>query len=72
MLNPNGFYCFKTNVSVSTVANVEVHCNTQIANPDVSIEILSESNGGLAAIGVAWASQINFTRMNQDGSSCSE
>ena len=54
LMNPNGWYCFRTNVSVLGKMSIEAHCKAHLAsNGDGGTSVLgsNESDGGTAVLG---------------------
>ena len=54
LANPNGWYCFRSNVTVAGKLEIEAHCNAQIASAKESgttVGAADESNKGVAVFG---------------------
>lgn len=53
LMNPNGWYCFKSNVTVLGKINIEAHCDAHIASAQDGAEVLAadETNKGVAVLG---------------------
>lgn len=54
LANPNGWYCFRSNVTVAGKIEIEAHCNAQIASAresGTSVGATDESNRGVAVFG---------------------
>ena len=52
--NPNGWYCFRSNVTVAGKIEIEAHCNAHIASAKedgTSVGAVDESNKGVAVFG---------------------
>lgn len=52
--NPNGWYCFRSNVTVAGSMNIEAQCGAHIASAKedgTSVGALDESNKGVAVFG---------------------
>ena len=52
--NPNGWYCFRSNVTVAGSMNIEAHCNAHIASAredGTSVGAVDESSKGVAVFG---------------------
>ena len=52
--NPNGWYCFRSNVTVAGAMRIEAHCKAQIASAKedgTSVGAVDESNKGVAVFG---------------------
>jgi hypothetical protein len=52
--NPNGWYCFRSNVTVAGALHIEAHCNAHIASAKedgTSVGAVDESNKGVAVFG---------------------
>jgi hypothetical protein len=52
--NPNGWYCFKANVSVLGKISIEAHCKSHIAtagDEGTSVMAANDSDGGVAVLG---------------------
>ena len=52
--NPNGWYCFRSNVTVAGSLNIDAHCNAHIASAKedgTSVGAVDESNKGVAVFG---------------------
>ena len=52
--NPNGWYCFRSNVTVAGTLHIEAHCNAHIASAKedgTSVGAVDESNKGVAVFG---------------------
>lgn len=52
--NPNGWYCFRSNVTVAGKIEIEAHCNAKIASAKesgTSVGATDESNKGVAVFG---------------------
>ena len=52
--NPNGWYCFRSNVTVAGSLNIEAHCKAHIASAKddgTSVGAVDESNKGVAVFG---------------------
>ena len=52
--NPNGWYCFRSNVTVAGALHIQAHCNAQIASArddGTSVGAVDESNKGVAVFG---------------------
>jgi hypothetical protein len=63
--NPNGWYCFRSNVTVAGSMNIEAHCNAHIASAKedgTSVGATDESNKGVAVFGA-----LRVTRFGCDG-----
>ena len=54
LANPNGWYCFKSNVTVAGKIAIEAHCNAHVASAredGTSVMATDESKGGVAVMG---------------------
>ncbi len=55
LMNPNGWYCFKSNVTVLSKSIIEAHCKANIAESKGSMEILGKNDdsgkGGVTVLG---------------------
>lgn len=54
LANPNGWYCFKSNVTVAGKIAIEAHCNARVASAredGTSVMATDESKGGVAVMG---------------------
>jgi hypothetical protein len=52
--NPNGWYCFRSNVTVAGAMHIQAHCNAQIASAKddgTSVGAVDESSKGVAVFG---------------------
>jgi hypothetical protein len=52
--NPNGWYCFRSNVTVAGKLEIEAHCNARIASArdsGTTVGAADESNKGVAVFG---------------------
>ena len=52
--NPNGWYCFRSNVTVAGAMRIEAHCKAHIASArddGTSVGAVDESNSGVAVFG---------------------
>jgi len=52
--NPNGWYCFRSNVTVAGTLHIEAQCNAHIASAKddgTSVGAVDESNKGVAVFG---------------------
>ena len=52
--NPNGWYCFRSNVTVAGAMHIEAHCKAQIASAKedgTSVGAVDESSKGVAVFG---------------------
>ena len=52
--NPNGWYCFRSNVTVAGALHIDAPCNAQIASSKedgTSVGAVDESNNGVAVFG---------------------
>lgn len=52
--NPNGWYCFRSNVTVAGALRIEAHCKAHIASANedgTSVGAVDESNQGVAVFG---------------------
>lgn len=52
--NPNGWYCFRSNVTVAGSLNIEAHCRAHIASAKedgATVGAVDESNKGVAVFG---------------------
>ena len=52
--NPNGWYCFRSNVTVAGAIRIQAHCKAQIASAKedgTSVGAVDESNKGVAVFG---------------------
>jgi hypothetical protein len=52
--NPNGWYCFRSNVTVAGALRIEAHCKAHIASAredGTSVGAVDESNQGVAVFG---------------------
>ena len=52
--NPNGWYCFRSNVTVAGSMNIEAHCNAHIASAKddgTSVGAVDQSGKGVAVFG---------------------
>lgn len=64
LLNPNGFYCLKVNVSVKSALQIDLHCNARLADNKVNVGV---GNSGEAAgqVGVNVFSDVRINRVGQ-------
>lgn len=63
--NPQGWYCFRSNVTVAGAIRIEAHCNAQIASAKedgTAVGAVDESNKGVAVFGA-----LRVTRWGCDG-----
>ena len=54
LANPNGWYCFRSNVTVAGAIHIEAHCNAHLASAredGTSVGAVDESNKGVAVFG---------------------
>ncbi len=54
LANPNGWYCFRSNVTVAGAIHIEAHCNAHLASAKedgTSVGAVDESNKGVAVFG---------------------
>lgn len=54
LANPNGWYCFKSNVTVAGKIAIEAHCNARVASAredGTRVMATDESKGGVAVMG---------------------
>jgi len=52
--NPNGWYCFRSNVTVAGALHIDAHCTAQIASAQedgTAVGAVDESNTGVAVFG---------------------
>lgn len=52
--NPNGWYCFRSNVTVAGKIEIDAHCSARIANAredGTAVGAVDESNKGVAVFG---------------------
>jgi hypothetical protein len=64
LLNPNGWYCFKTNVSVLGKTSIKAHCNAHIATSgDGGANVLGadESDHGVTVLGTLRIERVGCT-----------
>lgn len=52
LLNPNGWYCLKANVTVLSEINVEAHCQAHIAGSRSDVTVLGSTSGERGVSGV--------------------
>jgi hypothetical protein len=52
LLNPNGWYCLKTNVTVLSEIKVEAHCRAHIASSRSDVTVLGSTSGERSSPGV--------------------
>lgn len=63
--NPNGWYCFRSNVTVAGAMNIEAHCKAHIASAKedgTSVGAADESGKGVAVFGA-----LRVNRFDCDG-----
>lgn len=54
LANPNGWYCFRSNVTVAGAIRIQAHCKAQIASAKedgTTVGAVDESNKGVAVFG---------------------
>jgi hypothetical protein len=54
LANPNGWYCFRSNVTVAGAMHIEAHCKAQIASAKedgTSVGAVDQSGSGVAVFG---------------------
>lgn len=52
LLNPNGWYCLKANVTVLSEINIEAHCKAHIASSRSDVTVLGSTSGERSISGV--------------------
>ena len=60
--NPNGWYCFRSNVTVAGAMRIEAHCKAHIASAKedgTSVGAVDESNQGVAVFGALRVSRFD-------------
>jgi hypothetical protein len=60
--NPNGWYCFRSNVTVAGALRIEAHCKAHIASAredGTSVGAVDESNSGVAVFGALRVSRFD-------------
>ena len=65
LANPNGWYCFRSNVTVAGAMNIEAHCKAHIASAKedgTSVGAADESGKGVAVFGA-----LRVSRFDCDG-----
>jgi hypothetical protein len=63
LLNPNGWYCFRTNVNVMGGMNIKVHCKAHLASATEGVTVLG-SNSDNKSITVMGSTQIERVGCN--------
>jgi len=56
--NPNGWYCFKSNVTVLGKSVISAHCNARIADSTNSVEILGKNEGDKGGVTVLGKTEV--------------
>ncbi len=56
--NPNGWYCFKSNVTVLGKSAIGAHCNARIADSTDSVEVLGKNDGDKGGITVLGKTEV--------------
>lgn len=56
--NPNGWYCFKSNVTVLGKSVIEASCNARIADANNSVEVLGKNEGDKGGVTVLGKTEI--------------
>lgn len=59
LLNPNGWYCFNSSVSVLGTTTYEVACSAHMADASSGTEVLGENTGDKGGVTVGASSQVN-------------
>ena len=62
LANPNGWYCFRSNVTVAGALRIEAHCKAHIASAKedgTSVGAVDESNQGVAVFGALRVSRFD-------------
>lgn len=70
LLNPNGYYCIKVNVNVSTVFTVNLHCNARLADQKVNVNVDSIQSDVTSAVGVHVLSTVQVNSVRPEGDPC--
>lgn len=70
LLNPNGYYCIKVNVNVSTKLTVELHCNARLADQNVNVNVLANQSDTTSAVGVHVLSDVEVVTVRPSGDDC--
>lgn len=70
LMNPNGWYCFKSNVSVLGKLEIEAHCKAHIATAADGANVLGadESENGVAVLGAIRVKRVGCTDHAKDHS----
>lgn len=69
-LNPNGYYCIKANVNVSSNLTVNLHCNARLADSAVAVNVGSNVSDATAAVGVHVGSNVVLNSIRPNGDQC--
>jgi hypothetical protein len=70
LLNPNGYYCMKVNVNVSTAFTINLHCNARLADSKVNVNVGSTQNDTTSDIGVHVLSDVVVNAVRPEGDKC--
>jgi len=63
LLNPNGWYCLRTNVNVMGGLTIKVHCKAHLASTTEAVTVLG-SNSGQKSITVMGSTKIELVGCN--------
>lgn len=70
LLNPNGYYCMVANVNVQTEFDINLHCNSRLADNSVQVNVGGSTNGSTAAVGVNVLSTVTVNNVTPAGDQC--
>lgn len=69
LMNPNGWYCLMVDVSVMAKVTVDLHCQANLADNKVNVNVGSNGSGA-ASVGVAVLSDIKVNRVGSGKTGC--
>jgi hypothetical protein len=70
LMNPNGYYCIVAGVNVDVEATINVHCAAHLADPSVSVNVGTDTDGPTAIVGVDVNSKITVNTERPQGAAC--
>jgi|GEM_PF-1770716 len=70
LLNPNGYYCMVANVNVQTEFDINLHCNSRLADNSVQVNVGGSTNGSTAVVGVNVLSTVTVNNVSPAGDQC--
>lgn len=51
LLNPNGWYCFRTSASVMGDITIKAHCKSHLASTTMGVTVMGSGNKGVTVMG---------------------